>query len=133
MVVIVTTMEIIWAVELISNSLILCTFVDKKSPRDECKINQDVCICDSLTIECNAKCCTYGTDGRQYCDVCDIDLKTGDYINCHPEDTIKFPTHSISLGNVTVGGVLESQQNKFSQTVNLNTTHAIGTFNKGSK
>lgn len=132
-----TTIIIILTITLISSSLISAAFAEKRSPRDVCKINQNSCWCDSLTKEGNAKCCTFDTSARKYCDICDIDLTTGDYINCHPEDDIKFPSQTDLPDNITVGGTFEQdeEQHNFDKGSNLDNTNiptTTGTFKDDS-
>ena len=132
-----TIIMIILTITLILSSSISAVFAEKKSPRDVCKINQNSCWCDSLTKEGNAKCCTFDTSGRKYCDICDIDLATGDYINCHPEDNIKFPSQTDLPDNITVSGTFEQEEEEhnFDKGSNLDSTTiptTRGTFNEDS-
>jgi len=128
------TITIMITIGLISSSLVSGALAEKRSPRDVCKINQYLCRCDSLTTEGNARCCTNDNSGRQYCDICDIDLTTGDYINCHPEDSIKFPSQTDLPDNNTVGGIFEQEgggEHNFDKGSNFdNTTTTTGTFNE---
>lgn len=106
-------------------------FAAKKSPRDICKINQVApCNCSNVIESLYAVCCTKDTKGKTHCETCDIDIKTGNYVNC-TTNPIKSPNQSNLPDNVTVGGTFEpdQQQHNFDNSVNFNTTNdASGTF-----
>src|SRR4249920_1920993 len=74
-----TVVITIMTVALISSSLVssIDVFAAKKSPRDICKINQDMCNCSNDIEILSAHCCTFDAKGEAHCETCDIDVKTG--------------------------------------------------------
>ncbi len=130
-----TAAVIMMTIALISSSLVssLDVFAAKKSPRDICKINQVTCNCSNDIEILSAHCCTFDAKGEAHCETCDIDVKTGNYVNC---TTGTSNLNSANLpGNVTVGGTFDQEQEEhnFDKGTDLdNTTIATGTFNEDS-
>ena len=129
----------IMTITLISNSLVssLDVFAAKKSPRDICKINQNKCGCENNIEELTANCCTIDDKGNIHCEYCDIDLKTGDYVNC--KTPVKSSNQADLPGNVTIGGTFEQEEgeeehnfDKGSGLDNTTIPTTTGTFNEDS-
>ena len=74
------------AVALISSSIV--AEVDAKprivgSPDDICTFEEgNSCFCSNDTANLTAECCATNSNGNAKCETCDIDTKTGDYVNC---------------------------------------------------
>jgi len=81
----IITAIILMAVALISSSI--ASEVDAKprstgSPDDICIIAENHgCFCSNDTVNLTAYCCV-SSNGQTNCEHCDIDTKTGDYVNC---------------------------------------------------
>jgi len=82
----IITAIILMAVALISSSII--AEVDAKprivgSPDDICTFEDgNSCFCSNDTVNLTAECCATNSNGKTSCETCDIDTKTGDYVNC---------------------------------------------------
>ena len=50
--------------------------------RDICNGFGQRCYCRNDTENLTAECCVSGNNGDVTCETCDIDTKTGDYVNC---------------------------------------------------
>jgi hypothetical protein len=80
------TAIILMVVALISSSI--ASEVDAKprstgSPDDICIIAENHgCYCSNDTVNLTAECCATTNTGNTNCETCDIDTKTGDYVNC---------------------------------------------------
>ena len=106
----IITAIILMAVALISSSIVAGVDAEPRStesPRDICIGAGDRCYCGNDTVNPTEECCVTG-GGNTVCETCDIDTKTGDYVNCSisggkPLDNSK--TH----GNPRSSGALGSQ------------------------
>src|SRR6476469_7829994 len=84
--VMIITTTILMTVALISSSIV--AEVDAKprstgSPDDICIIAENHgCYCSNDTANLTAECCATTNTGNTNCETCDIDTKTGDYVNC---------------------------------------------------
>ena len=80
------TAIVLMAVALISSSIV--SEVDAKprtvgSPDDICTFEEGYsCYCGNDTVNLTAECCSTNYNGKTVCETCDIDTKTGDYVNC---------------------------------------------------
>jgi hypothetical protein len=81
------TAIILMAITLISSYIV--AGVDAKprpieSPQDICPIaeNEQHCFCSNDTENLTATCCTTSIGAGTNCETCDIDTKTGDFVNC---------------------------------------------------
>jgi hypothetical protein len=85
------------------------------SPRDICEGGLDInCKCVNFPKSLQASCCTYatGTTIQLNCKTCDIDIATGDFVNCRviPGTEVQPPTptpSSPAAPQQGSGGVLE--------------------------
>ena len=122
---------------LITSSMVssIDVFAAKKSPRDICKINQVACNCSNNVENLFAVCCTTDAKGKGHCETCDIDVKTGNYVNC-TTTPIKSSNQADLPDNVTIGGTFEQEEeHNFDKKSNLDNTTiptTTGTFNEDS-
>ncbi len=123
--------KIIWmTVALISRSIV--AGVDAKprpifSPDDICIGAGNRCYCSNDTANLTAECCVTTNSGSVNCERCDIDTKTGDYVNCSITET-KPLDNSKTHGNPPTSGALGSQPQNPGNVMTFNPPNNAKTF-----